>query len=219
MLTKHSMPKNVYLLGGGGHGRVVLDALLSSGVTVAGVLDPDLAVGCRVFGVLVKGGDELLDQLAPAEVSLVNGLGANPRLLSRMGLFKRLTALGFSFDSVRHPSALIARECTLGESSQIMAGAVLQSGVRIGDNGVINTCASVDHDCVIGAHTFIAPGVVLSGNVSVGDSTFIGAGAVVLPGIAIGANVVIGAGAIVTKNVSNGWIVAGNPAVKIGMNE
>ena len=83
---------------------------------------------------------------------------------------------------------------------------------------MINTCASIDHDCVIGAHTFISPGVVLSGNVLVGESVFIGAGAAVLPGV-IGVNVVIGAGAVVIKSIPDGWIVAGNPATKIGMNQ
>lgn len=213
------MSKQVFLLGGAGHGRVVLDALLSSGVNVAGVLDPNLKVGDQVFGVPVMGGDELLGQVAPTDVLLVNGLGANPCVRSRKRLFENLKARGFSFDAVRHPSVVIGPECDLGESSQIMAGAVLQNRVRIGDNAVINTRASVDHDCVIGAHTFVSPGVVLSGDVLAGESAFIGAGAVVLPGIEIGANVVIGAGAVVTKRVPDGWIVAGNPAVKIRMNK
>lgn len=213
------MSKQVFLLGGGGHGRVVLDALLSSGVNVDGVLDPDLKVGDQVFGVPVMGDDNFLDQVAPTDVLPVNGLGANPWVRTRKRLFEDLKTRGFSFNTVRHPSAVIGRECVLGEGSQIMAGAVLQNRVRIGDNAVINTRASVDHDCVIGAHTFVAPGVVLSGDVLIGESAFIGAGAVVLPGIEIGANVVIGAGAVVTKRIPDGWIVAGTPAVKIGTNK
>ena len=213
------MAKPVYLLGGGGHGRVVLDALLSSDANVAGVLDPDLKAGDHVFGVPVMGGDEFLDQFALTEVLLVNGLGANPYVYNRMKLFEELKARGFSFDAVRHPSAVIGRECNLGASSQIMAGAVLQNRVRIGDNAVINTHASIDHDCVIGTHAFVSPGVVLSGDVLVEESAFIGAGAIVLPGIKIGANVVIGAGAVVTKNIPDGWIITGNPAVKIGVNK
>ena len=213
------MAKSVYLLGGGGHGRVVLDALLSSGVAVAGILDPDLKISNRVFGVPIKGNDEFLDQLAPTDVLLVNGLGANPYVGNRKRLFEEMRARGFSFDAVRHPSAVIERECNLGAGSQIMAGAVLQNRVRIGDNAVINTHASVDHDCVIGTHAYISPGVVLSGDVLVGESTFIGAGAVVLPGIEIGVNVVIGAGAVVIRSVPDGWIVVGNPAAQIGMNK
>jgi UDP-perosamine 4-acetyltransferase len=213
------MAEKVYLLGGGGHGRVVLDALLSSGVAVAGVLDPKLDVGAQVLGVPVRGGDDFLDRVAAADASLANGLGANPRVHNRKRMFEELKSRGFRFTAVRHPSAWIGRECLLAESSQVMAGAVLQNRVQAGINCVINTRASVDHDCVIGAHAFVAPGAVLCGDVLVGDSAFVGAGAVVLPGIALGANVVVGAGAVVTKNVPEGWSVAGNPAVKIGMSE
>lgn len=213
------MAKAVYLLGGGGHGRVALDVLLACGVKVVGVLDPDLKVGDQVFGVPVLGSDKFLNQVDPSAVLLVNGLGANPHVVHRKKLFESMKARGFAFDTIRHPSAVIGRECHMGEGSQVMAGAVFQNRVRIGDNAVINTRASVDHDCVIGAHSFISPGVVLSGDVLVGESAFIGAGAVMLPGIEIGANVVIGAGAVVIKSVPDGWIVAGNPAVKIGMNK
>lgn len=213
------MTKPVYLLGGGGHGRVVLDALLSSNVNVAGILDADLKTGDHVFGVPVMGGDEFLDQLTPTEVFLINGLGANPYVGNRKRLFEEMKSRGFLFDATRHPFAVIGRECDLGEGSHVMAGAVLQNRTRIGDNAVINTCASLDHDCVLDAHVFISPGVKLCGGVTISESAFIGAGAVVLPLVQIGADAVVGAGAIVTKNVPDGWVVAGNPAVMIGMNK
>jgi sugar O-acyltransferase (sialic acid O-acetyltransferase NeuD family) len=209
------MVKQIFLIGGGGHGRVVLDALLSSGVNVAGVLDPQLKIGDQLFEVQVRGNDDFLHRLAPTEASPVNGLGANPCVGRRTKLFEELKSRGFSFVAVRHPSAWIGRECVLGEGSQLMAGVVLQNRVRIGDNAVVNTRASVDHDCAIGTHAFVAPGVVLGGNVIVGDSVFIGAGAIVLPGIEIGAATVIGAGSIVVASIPGGWVVAGNPAVKI----
>ena len=214
------MVKLIYLLGGGGHGRVVLDALLSSAVDVAGILDPELKIADQVFGVPVMGDDKFLNRFSASDVLLVNGVGANPCVGNRKRLFKEMQARGFSFfDAVRHPSAVIGMECSLDGTSQIMAGVVLQNHVRVGANAVINTHATVDHDCVIGAHAFISPGAVLSGNALVGESAFIGAGAVVLPGVEIGSNAVVGAGAIVVKSVPAKWIVAGNPAVKIGVSE
>jgi UDP-perosamine 4-acetyltransferase len=210
------MSKQVFLLGCGGHGRVVLDALLSSGVKVAGILDCNLSVGDQVFEVSVLGGDAFLHQVEAADVLLVNGLGANPNVFSRKRLFQEMQARGFLFDAVRHPSAVMGRECFLGDGCQIMAGAVLQNRVCVAENAVVNTGASIDHDCVLGSHSFISSGVVLCGDVKIADSAFIGAGAVVLPGIQIGADAVVGAGAVVTKAVPAGWTVAGNPAVKIG---
>ena len=61
-----------------------------------------------------------------------------------------------------------------------MAGAILQSGVTIGENSVVNTRASIDHHCLIESGVFISPGVVLCGGVSVEEGAFIGAGAVIL---------------------------------------
>lgn len=210
------MSKQILLLGGGGHGRVVLDAMLESGLHVSGILDPRLKVGATFLGVAVVGGDERLNQVEPTEVVLANGLGASPDVRTRKQLFESLKARNFSFCAVRHSSAVIAQECSLGEGSQIMAATVLQNRVRIEGNAVINTRASVDHDCVVGAHSFVSPGAVLCGGVWVADAVFIGAAAVLLPGIRIGSYAVVGAGAVVTKDVPEGWIVAGNPAVKLG---
>ena len=210
------MSKDVYLVACGGHGRVVLDALLASGVRVAGVIDPALKSGTTVFGVPVAGGNEVLDGLTPSAVSLVSGLGANPKVRPRREFFDSLLARGFSVSGVRHPAAVIGADCELDESSQVMAGAVLQNRVRLGRNVVVNTRASLDHDCIIGAHSFISPGAVLTGNVTVDESVFIGAGAIVLPGVRIGREAIVAAGAVVKRDVPEGRIVAGNPAVLIG---
>lgn len=210
------MAKMVFLLGGGGHGRVALEALLASGITVGGVLDSELNTGDQIFGVPVLGGDEYLEQIDPADVALVNGVGANPSTLKRKKLFEAMKAKGFVFDGVVHASAVIARECDLGEGSQVMAGAVLQNRVRVDANAVVNTRASIDHDCVVAAHAFVSPGAVLCGMVTVAELAFVGANAVLLPGIHVGASAVVAAGAVVTSAVPAGQTVAGNPAAGIG---
>jgi UDP-perosamine 4-acetyltransferase len=208
----------VYLLGGGGHGRVVLDALLSNGVKVAGIVDPGFEVGHKVFDIPVMGGDGWLDGIAPGEAVLANGLGANPTTRIRTEIFTQRKRLGFTFLTLLHPVAILGRDSSLAEGCQIMAGAVIQCCVRIDVNAVINTRASVDHDCHIGAHAFISPGATICGEVRVHDEVFIGASAVLLPGVEIGRGAIVGAGAVVTRSVAEGLVVAGNPAVKIGNN-
>lgn len=54
------------------------------------------------------------------------------------------------------------------------------------------------------------------GRICVGDNVMIGSRTIILPNVKIGSNVIIGAGSVVTKDVSDGYIVAGNPARKIG---
>lgn len=211
------MSKPLYLLGCGDHGLVVLDALLESRTQVTGILDPNMTAGDRVFGVSVVGSDAFLDSIDASAVLLVNGVGANPKTASRVRLFATMKARSFIFHSVQHPSALVGRECTLGEGCQIMAGAVLQPRVTLGNNSLINTRAVIEHDASIGPHSVVSPGVTVCGDVTTGEGVFIGAGAVILPGIKIGVHAIVGAGAVVIDAVPDHWIVAGNPAAKIGM--
>lgn len=204
--------KKCLLLAAGGHGRVVLDTLLSQGLLVHGILDPSLPVGDAVFGVPVLGPDEWLDDCESTEFVLANGVGATPHGTLRQRLYERWTVRGFGFVALRHPGASVAREVLLRDGSQIMAGVVVQPRCLIGPNAVINTCASIDHDCEVGDSAFIGPGAALCGGVRVGVGAFVGAGAVVLPGVQIGDNAVVGAGGIVTHNVPSGVQVLGSPA-------
>ncbi len=213
------MSESVYILGAGGHGRVVLDALLANGIQVTGILDARAQISGQLFGIPILGGDEYLDCVTIAETFLVNGLGANPKTFIRKNIFTVMKRRGFTFKSFKHPAAIVSSTITMGEGCQVMAGVVIQAEVTLEENVVINTRASIDHNCIISSHAFIAPGVTLCGNVTVASSAFIGAGAVVIPNIHIGENAIVGAGAVVTKSVPDGWVMAGNPAVKIGVND
>jgi UDP-perosamine 4-acetyltransferase len=211
-----STDSGVLLLGGGGHGAVVLDALLSGNVRVTGVLDPSLKPGCAVLGVPVLGDDSYLETIDRERHRLANGLGANPTIRQRRELFLRLTGAGFSFLTIRHTTAIVGREVRIGSGAQLMAGSVVQPRVRIGRNAVVNTRSVVEHDVVLGPHAFLGPGAILCGHVRVGRSGFVGAGATVLPGIHIGSHAIVGAGAVVADDVPDGWVVAGSPARRMG---
>ncbi len=99
-----------------------------------------------------------------------------------------------------HPSAIVSSDLRRGRGAQIMAGAIIQPGCKIGHNVLINTRASVDHDCTIGDHVHIAPGAILCGNVTVGEGAFIGAGAVVTEGKVVPPNSFCNAGTV------NNWL-------------
>ena len=131
---------------------------------------------------------------------------------TRAQAFLRLgKAAGFTFISFNHPSAVLAADTSIGEGAQIMAGAVLQPGVSLGINCIVNTRASLDHDCRIGDHVHIAPGAVLSGGVTIGDGCHIGTGAIVIQNIRIGAGAMIAAGAVITRDVLPGARVKPGP--------
>jgi UDP-perosamine 4-acetyltransferase len=206
----------VLILGAGGHAKVAIEALLRASIPVLGITDPDASLlGRTVLGIPVVGGDDEVLRHRPDHVFLVNGLGSVGPAARRRELFERFRRAGYGFARVIHPSAIVASDVVVGEGAQVMAGAVIQPGTRIGCNAIVNTRASVDHDCEIGDHAHIAPGAVLSGSVRVGEGAHVGTGASVIQGIRIGAGSVVGAGAAVVRDVPERATVLGVPAREV----
>lgn len=199
------MPTDVIVLGAGGHARVVIDGLRRAGFSVIGVCAPELEAGqTGPLGVPALGNDSVLAGINRDTHLLANGIGSTGKTETRQRIFDTNSSHGWRFVTLLHPTAVVGADCELGEGAQIMAGAVLQCGVRVGRNAIVNTSASVDHDCRLGDHVHVAPGAILSGTVTVGARSHLGAGAVVIQGISIGEDVIVSAGAIVTRPVASG---------------
>jgi sugar O-acyltransferase (sialic acid O-acetyltransferase NeuD family) len=194
----------VVVLGGGGHARVLIEAMRTNGCTIIGIADPALAPAPHgPGGAAVLGGDEVLDKLEASEVLLVNGIGSVASTARRDAVFRRARERGFRFATVVHASAIVSPTARLGEGVQLMAGAIIQCDAAIGANSIVNTGARVDHDCRIGESVHIAPGVTLSGSVTVGDRTHIGTAAAVIQGVSVGCDCLIGAGAVVYRDLTD----------------
>lgn len=204
------MTRPVVILGGGGHARVVLDTLQRLGVPVAGLVGPEPPRWPAPVPHL--GGDDVVGAFERHTVRLVNGLGSIGRPQGRQRLFERFKTMGFTFETIVDPTAVVSPSAELGEGVQVLAMAVVQPGVRIAANSIVNTGAIVEHDTVIGEHCHIAPRAVLSGSVKVGSGCHVGVGATIIQGVVLGDDVVAAAGAAVIRNVEAGATVAGVPA-------
>jgi sugar O-acyltransferase (sialic acid O-acetyltransferase NeuD family) len=205
------MSRQWIILGGGGHAAVVVDTLRRLGQEPLGYTDPADDSG---FGIDLRrlGDDEVVDDYAPSDVYLANGLGSVSRTGRRAELYRRFAERGYRFGPIVHPSAIVAGSVRLADGAQVMAGGVLQANCRIGANALVNTSASIDHDCVIEDDVHIAPGATLSGDVIVERGAHVGVGATVIQGCRIGRNATVGAGAVVVHDVAHGDTVMGIPA-------
>lgn len=205
----------VIVTGAGGHARVVADALLCAGFEVLGFTDADPNLwGRTLLGLPVLGGDdEVLTRHDISRVRLANGVGMVDGRTStlRRRVQEALASKGWTFLTVRHPSAVVSPWATLAAGVQVLAGAVVQPGASVALGTIINTRAVVEHDVAIGSWSHVAPGAVICGDARIGTHTHIGAGATVRQGLRVGDRCLVGIGAAVVSNQVDSTILVGVP--------
>jgi sugar O-acyltransferase (sialic acid O-acetyltransferase NeuD family) len=199
----------LFLLGAGGHGRVVADIAEALGWRDIAFLDdrwPELA-GNLAWPVVGTCRD-LASRLESGDAVLV-AIGDNRR---RLEVHRALARQGIAVPALVHPSAVVSRHSSIGIGTVIMPGAVVNAGAAIGEASIVNTGASVDHDCRLGDGVHVSPGARLAGGVSVGEGSWIGIGAVVRERLRIGRDATIGAGAAAVTDIGDREVATGVPA-------
>lgn len=195
--------EEIFIFGAGGHGKVVLDAALSSGRNVIFVVDDNVKNSTLLNLPLKK-----LDLIAASGKKFVVAIGDdNIRAQKYSDLAEEFTPV-----TIVHPSAVVSKFSEISLGVVVLSQANIGPNAVIGQNSIINTGAIVEHDCKVGVHSHIAPHATLCGAVTVGERTLVGAGAVVNPGVKIGSNVKVGSGAVVICDVPDGATVVGCPA-------
>ncbi len=195
------------MIGSGGHAAVLFDILRQNKREVIAVISPkELPINDVFNGIAHLCRDDDVLNFDKKAISLINGVGSLPGSRLRANLYQYFVELGYEFETVISKNAIVSDYATLGKGVQVMAGAIIQTGVNIGANSIINTGAIVDHDCRLGQNNHIAPGAVLSGQVTSKSNVHFGTGASIIQSINIGANVVVGAGATITKDVEENTV-------------
>lgn len=212
------MSKRVYIYGSGGHARVIADILVSEKKKVLGFIDDDPSKWqksrCRYE---VIGYGAFLERRKKEDFWVIMGIGDNgarKRIVANMEISGKAP-----FDTAVHSSAVIGRNTNIGQGTVVMAGAVINCGSTIGQHVIINTGACIDHDCIVDEFVHVSPGAHLGGGVVVGAGSWIGLGASIINNCRIGRNAIVGMGGVVIRDIPDSWVVAGNPAHFLKMNE
>ncbi len=195
--------KPFIILGTGGHGEVVCRLLRDLKYPIEGVCDPifeEVKKNELWNNLKVLGTDNVLFKLDASKYNIAIGLGVKPLENKRNEVFKKIKKNGFSIPNLIHPFSYVAEDAILGEGIQIMAGAIIQTKVSIGDNCIINSRASIDHNSLIGKNTHVAPSSCICGDVHIGSDSYIGAGAIIIQGVKLRKNSFIKAASLVIEN-------------------
>lgn len=209
--------KDLYLVGAGGFGRVVLNM----------ILDKQSRFGPQwnIKGFLDDSGSDALKN-KECDYSVVGTIRdympkPNDALLmcvfepvAKQKLVSMLKERGAVFESFIGPYAYVGRHNKIGE------GVIIENGFRMSVNNTIGNFVTIlastfGHDVSIGDYCSIAGGCSILGNVKIGNGVFLGNGVQVAPNVEIGNNSRVDIGSVVIRNVKQGREVFGNPAKEI----
>ncbi|QAA31669.1 acetyltransferase [Clostridium manihotivorum] len=207
--------KDIVLVGGGGHCKVIIDIIESrKEYNVIGIVDNNQNLK-DVLSVPVLGNDNILEELYDKGISnAFVCIGALGNIDIRNKVYNKLKKIGFKIPKLIHKNSYISSNVSIGEGTCVMAGVIINPDSQIGENCIINTGAIIEHDCIVSDNVHVSPGVKVGGGVKISYNTHIGIGSTIIQGVTIGNNVIIGAGSVVVNDFSDNILAFGVPAKK-----
>ncbi|GDX53488.1 hypothetical protein LBMAG27_25350 [Bacteroidota bacterium] len=156
------MKPQIIIIGAGGHGKVVCDAILAQNkFEVKGFVDATIPVETAIinnYKVIAHQND--LASLKSQNDFFVVAIGNNP---VREKVFN--TAIEFLQPAtIIHPSAVIGSEVKIGEGTVVLAKAVINAFSVIGKNTIVNAGVVVDHECIVGDNAHLSIGTMMGSN-------------------------------------------------------
>jgi sugar O-acyltransferase (sialic acid O-acetyltransferase NeuD family) len=169
------MTGKLLVIGAGGHGRSVAEAVLLSGAyELAGFVDDGWEKLRDVWGYPVFGGTASLGtQRRHATIAIV-AIGNNA---VRERLQGHLRDRGFEIATVVHPQAIVSPRAVLGEGCAVMAGAIVGTEALLGQGVIVNCGATVDHHCTVEDFGHLGVNACMAGGSVLGRRAWMQAGA------------------------------------------
>jgi len=195
LLIESDAMKSILVIGAGGHGRSIAEAILmSKDSKLVGFVDDSVPPASLVLGYPVLGtSDDLEICRAYADYGIV-AVGNNG---FRCKMTHQLVEIGFSLVSVIHPSAVVSPRAVIGPGSAIMAGAIVGTEAVLGMGVIVNSGAVVDHHCQVADFGHLGVNVSMAGGARVGRGAWVQAGSALGYGVAVADGVVLNPGTAV----------------------
>lgn len=203
--------KKIYIIGAGGHGKVVADIAKKIGYKKIFFLDDSTKGQLGTYSIV--GTTDDIDEIhqRDKDADFFLAIGNN---IIREKVFKKIHEKNIKLSILIHPSAVIDETVNIGEGTVVMANAVINAETTVGKNCIINTSASVDHDCIVEDYVHVSPGVNIAGTVHIGKRTWLGIGSSVINNINVCEDCILGAGSVVIQDIFNSGTYIGVPVKK-----
>jgi UDP-N-acetylbacillosamine N-acetyltransferase len=207
------MSDTIYIFGYSSHSYVIIDSIISCGMTIGGYFDLSKKI-VNPYGIPYCGSEKRVDiKMIVKDNAVFPAVGDNT---IRQKLIEFFESQGLRQAIIIDPSALVSPLANISPSVYVGKGAKINAMASIEKGSIINTGAIVEHECIVGAYSHVAPSSTICGSVVVGNRTLIGANSVLIQGISVHDDCIIGAGSVILRNTSGPfekWV--GNPARRV----
>jgi len=158
----------IILIGAGGHGKVLVDAIILQGkYEIAGFVDSKIDIGTEIF----RNYRVILQQNELSKISnyadfFIVAIGNNT-------IREKIYAEAEKYIKpaiIIHPSAIIGSDVSIGDGTVVLINSVINTCSRIGKNAIVNSGVIIDHECTIGSHIHLSIGTLVGSNTVIGDN-------------------------------------------------
>lgn len=164
----------VLVVGAGGHGRSVAEAIeLAGEAQVVAFCDDGWPALTQVWHYPVWGAAADFAQWRDRVDAAVVAIGNNA---ARQRLSAELARAGIPAFLVVHPAAQVSSRARLGEGCTIMAGAVIGTESVLGAGVIVNCGAVVDHHAMVADFGHLGVGACMAGGSALGQRAWLQAG-------------------------------------------
>lgn len=177
------MSKRVIVIGAGGHGRSVAEAVLLLGRDeLVGFVDDGANANAKVWTYPMLGRTDVLHSLREHADAVVVAIGNNA---VREMLHARMADAGFELLSVIHPTAFVSQTASLGPGCAVMASAVVGTEAHLCEGVIVNCGAIVDHHCRVDAFGHLGVNACMAGGSALGHRAWMQAGSALGYGVQV----------------------------------
>ena len=155
--------KRLFIIGAGGHGKVVAEAAGLDGFEIAGFIDDTkkkeefVTPEYKVAGSVAEA-----SSIMQKTDYFVVAIGNNK---VRKDIYTKMLPVAIPAVII-HPGASVSKSAVIGKGTVVLANAVINAECRVGDNCIINALSLLDHESVVGSHSHIAQGSIIGSNCS-----------------------------------------------------
>ena len=161
----------------------------------------------KIGGIEVISWETFTSTVSPDSCKILSSVTYNGMNKVREIMYHRIKNAGYTMANFIHPSAVVARNCDMGEGNIFLENVTLQPFTKIGNNNVFWSNVNICHHTVIGNFNFVAASCVILGKTVIKDRCFLGCNSTIKNRTVVKSDTLVGAAAYSSQDTEKESVI------------